>query len=118
MVDGEKYVSRQGWRRFLPTAKAVGFLAAKTMSWSKIGKGSKKDKKELGIKEVEGSYNSLPGHDNPNDSYWGDESQDLLEEAIDKINAVYLKAWGRPVTEKEIFAHVELAAVDSLEDEN
>ena len=38
------------------------------MSWSKIGKGSKKDKKELGIKEVEGSYNSLPGHDNPNDS--------------------------------------------------
>lgn len=37
-----------------------------------------------------------------NNNYWGDEPQDIMDEAIDKINDVYKRVWKRDMTFKEL----------------
>lgn len=72
------------------------------MGWWKISdEGGGIDMSLVGKGEI---VNAVPGHDSGRELYNGDDAADIMDKAIDEIQAVYQEAWGRLPTLTELRA--------------
>lgn len=56
------------------------------------------------IKRESSLINAIPGQHDPNKMYNGDEPADAMDFALDKIEEIFLKAWGRKPSYDELLS--------------
>lgn len=56
------------------------------------------------VKREGKAINAIPGKHDKDQLYNGDGPADVMGPALDKINELYIKAWGRPAKREELQA--------------
>lgn len=73
------------------------------MGWWRI-KDVESGAVDFDAKTAAKTANAVPGADDPVHAYGGDGPADVMEAALDKINALYREAWKRNATRDELRA--------------
>ena len=71
------------------------------MGWWKID-SSESGHIDFNAQNTSGCANALPGEDDNDCCFGGDDPADVMEKAIEEINRLYIEEWGRPVKPLEL----------------